>query len=52
MIGCAVLVGLAFNTKTLAALLIVPGIALAYVACAPARCAADWSSCSPPPSCS
>ncbi len=32
---CAVLVGLAFNTKTLAAYLIVPGIALAYVLCAP-----------------
>ena len=31
----AVLVGLAFNTKTLAAYLIVPGIALAYVLCAP-----------------
>jgi 4-amino-4-deoxy-L-arabinose transferase-like glycosyltransferase len=32
---CAVLVGLAFNTKTLAAYLVVPGIALAYVLCAP-----------------
>jgi 4-amino-4-deoxy-L-arabinose transferase-like glycosyltransferase len=31
----AVLVGLAFNTKTLAAYLCVPGIALAYVVCAP-----------------
>jgi len=30
-----VLVGLAFNTKTLAAYLVVPGIALAYVVCAP-----------------
>ena len=29
---CAVLVGLAFNTKTLAAYLVVPGIALAYLA--------------------
>jgi 4-amino-4-deoxy-L-arabinose transferase-like glycosyltransferase len=29
------LVGLAFNTKTLAAYLIVPGIALAYLLCAP-----------------
>jgi 4-amino-4-deoxy-L-arabinose transferase-like glycosyltransferase len=31
----ALLVGLAFNTKTLAALLVVPGIGLAYLACAP-----------------
>jgi 4-amino-4-deoxy-L-arabinose transferase-like glycosyltransferase len=30
-----VLVGLAFNVKTLAALLVVPGIALAYLVCAP-----------------
>jgi 4-amino-4-deoxy-L-arabinose transferase-like glycosyltransferase len=35
LIGCALLVGLAFNTKTLAAYLIVPGIALAYLLCAP-----------------
>ncbi len=35
LIACAVLVGLAFNTKTLAAYLIVPGIALAYLLCAP-----------------
>ncbi len=35
LLACAVLIGLAFNTKTLAAYLIVPGIALAYVACAP-----------------
>ena len=35
LLGCALLVGVAFNTKTLAALLIVPGLALAYVACAP-----------------
>jgi 4-amino-4-deoxy-L-arabinose transferase-like glycosyltransferase len=35
LLGCAVLVGLAFNTKTLAAYLIVPGIALAYLLCAP-----------------
>jgi 4-amino-4-deoxy-L-arabinose transferase-like glycosyltransferase len=32
---CAVLVGLAFNTKTLAAYLILPGIATAYLVCAP-----------------
>src|SRR5271154_679319 len=32
---CGVLVGLAFNTKTLAAYLVVPGIALAYIVCAP-----------------
>jgi 4-amino-4-deoxy-L-arabinose transferase-like glycosyltransferase len=35
LLGSAVLVGLAFNTKTLAAYLIVPGIALAYLLCAP-----------------
>lgn len=35
LLTCAVLVGLAFNTKTLAAYLIVPGIALAYLVCAP-----------------
>ncbi|HEY7965476.1 MAG TPA: glycosyltransferase family 39 protein [Solirubrobacteraceae bacterium] len=35
LIWCAVLVGLAFNTKSLAALLCVPGIALGYLFCAP-----------------
>jgi 4-amino-4-deoxy-L-arabinose transferase-like glycosyltransferase len=35
LLWCGVLVGLAFNTKTLAAYLIVPGIALAYAVCAP-----------------
>lgn len=35
LIACAILIGLAFNTKTLAAYLIVPGIALAYLICAP-----------------
>jgi 4-amino-4-deoxy-L-arabinose transferase-like glycosyltransferase len=35
LIASAVLVGLAFNTKTLAAYLIVPGMALAYLVCAP-----------------
>jgi 4-amino-4-deoxy-L-arabinose transferase-like glycosyltransferase len=35
LLCCAVLVGLAFNTKTLAAYLILPGIALAYMLCAP-----------------
>jgi 4-amino-4-deoxy-L-arabinose transferase-like glycosyltransferase len=35
LLGCAVLVGLAFNTKSLAAYLVVPGIALAYAVCAP-----------------
>jgi 4-amino-4-deoxy-L-arabinose transferase-like glycosyltransferase len=35
LIACAVLIGLAFNTKTLAAFLIVPGIAMAYLICAP-----------------
>jgi 4-amino-4-deoxy-L-arabinose transferase-like glycosyltransferase len=35
LLGSAVLVGLAFNTKTLAAWLVVPGIALAYAVCAP-----------------
>jgi 4-amino-4-deoxy-L-arabinose transferase-like glycosyltransferase len=36
LLACAALVGLAFNTKTLAAYLVVPGIALAYLLCAPA----------------
>jgi 4-amino-4-deoxy-L-arabinose transferase-like glycosyltransferase len=35
LLWCGALVGLAFNTKTLAAYLVVPGIALAYVVCAP-----------------
>ena len=35
LIWSAVLVGLAFNTKTLAALLAVPGIAVGYAVCAP-----------------
>jgi 4-amino-4-deoxy-L-arabinose transferase-like glycosyltransferase len=35
LLGCAVLIGLAFNTKTLAAYLIVPGIGLAYAVGAP-----------------
>ncbi|HEV3034556.1 MAG TPA: glycosyltransferase family 39 protein [Solirubrobacteraceae bacterium] len=35
LLCCALLVGLAFNTKTLAAYLILPGIALAYMLCAP-----------------
>lgn len=35
LIGAAVLVGLAFNTKTLAAYLAVPAIAFGYVVCAP-----------------
>jgi 4-amino-4-deoxy-L-arabinose transferase-like glycosyltransferase len=35
LLGSALLVGLAFNTKTLAALLVVPGIALAHLLCAP-----------------
>jgi 4-amino-4-deoxy-L-arabinose transferase-like glycosyltransferase len=35
LLWCAVLVGLAFNTKMLAGFLIVPGIAIAYLACAP-----------------
>jgi 4-amino-4-deoxy-L-arabinose transferase-like glycosyltransferase len=35
LVWCAVLVGLAFNTKALAALLCVPGIALGYMLCAP-----------------
>ncbi len=37
LVWCGVLVGLAFNTKTLAAYLVVPGIALAYLVCAPGR---------------
>jgi 4-amino-4-deoxy-L-arabinose transferase-like glycosyltransferase len=39
LLGCAVLVGLAFNTKTLAAYLVVPGLALGYLVCAPATIA-------------
>ncbi len=35
LLASAALVGLAFNTKTLAAYLVVPGIALAYLVCAP-----------------
>jgi 4-amino-4-deoxy-L-arabinose transferase-like glycosyltransferase len=35
LLACAVLVGLAFNTKTLAAYLVVPPIGLAYLVCAP-----------------
>jgi 4-amino-4-deoxy-L-arabinose transferase-like glycosyltransferase len=35
LLACAVLIGLAFNTKTLAAYLIVPGIACAYMVCTP-----------------
>jgi 4-amino-4-deoxy-L-arabinose transferase-like glycosyltransferase len=35
LLGCAVLVGLAFNAKTLAACAVIPGIALAYLLCAP-----------------
>jgi 4-amino-4-deoxy-L-arabinose transferase-like glycosyltransferase len=35
LLGCAALVGLAFNTKTLAAYLVVPGLALGYMVCAP-----------------
>jgi 4-amino-4-deoxy-L-arabinose transferase-like glycosyltransferase len=35
LVWCGVLVGLAFNTKSLAALLIVPGIAIGYLVCAP-----------------
>jgi 4-amino-4-deoxy-L-arabinose transferase-like glycosyltransferase len=35
LLSCAVLIGLAFNTKTLAAVVVLPGIALAYALCAP-----------------
>jgi 4-amino-4-deoxy-L-arabinose transferase-like glycosyltransferase len=35
LIGCGVIVGLAFNTKTLAAYLVVPSIALGFLLCAP-----------------
>ncbi len=35
LIWCGVLVGLAFNTKALAAFLVVPGIGLGYLVCAP-----------------
>ena len=39
LLWAATLVGLAFNTKTLAAYLVVPGIALAYAVCGPGRLA-------------
>ncbi len=49
LLGCAVLVGLAFNTKTLAAYLVVPGLALGYLVCAPpAPSLAARPTCSPP----
>jgi 4-amino-4-deoxy-L-arabinose transferase-like glycosyltransferase len=35
LLGSAMLVGLAFNTKTLAAYLVVPGLGLGYLVCAP-----------------
>ncbi|MGO9448149.1 MAG: ArnT family glycosyltransferase [Solirubrobacteraceae bacterium] len=35
LLGCAVLVGLAFNAKTLAAYLVIPGLGLGYLVCAP-----------------
>jgi 4-amino-4-deoxy-L-arabinose transferase-like glycosyltransferase len=35
LMSTAVLVGLAFNTKTLAAYLVLPGLALAWIVCAP-----------------
>jgi 4-amino-4-deoxy-L-arabinose transferase-like glycosyltransferase len=37
LLGSAVLVALAFNTKALAAYLVVPGIAAGYICCAPGR---------------
>jgi 4-amino-4-deoxy-L-arabinose transferase-like glycosyltransferase len=39
LLGCAALVGLAFNTKTLAGCLIVPGLGLGYLVCAPGSAA-------------
>ena len=44
LVWCAVLAGLAFNTKSLAALLCVPGIGLGYLVCAPGRCGGIWRS--------
>jgi 4-amino-4-deoxy-L-arabinose transferase-like glycosyltransferase len=35
LLACAAVIGLAFNTKTLAAYLLVPAIAFAYMVCAP-----------------
>jgi 4-amino-4-deoxy-L-arabinose transferase-like glycosyltransferase len=35
LVGCGVLVGLAFNTKSLAAFLCIPGIAVGHMVCAP-----------------
>ena len=46
LLASAVLVGLAFNTKTLAAYLVVPGIAVAYLVCAPAGLRAGSAGCS------
>ena len=40
LLWCAVLAGLAFNTKSLAALLCVPGIGVGYLVCAPGILAA------------
>jgi 4-amino-4-deoxy-L-arabinose transferase-like glycosyltransferase len=34
LLGCAALIGLAFNAKTLAAFLVVPGLGLGYLVCA------------------
>src|SRR5205823_2981566 len=39
LLWAATLVGLAFNCKTLAAYLVVPGVALAYAVCGPGRLA-------------
>lgn len=35
LLGCAVIFGLAFNTKALAAYVALPGVAIAYLLCAP-----------------
>ncbi len=51
LLGCAALVGLAFNTKTLAAYLVVPGLGLGYLVCARDRSRAGPLNCSRRASC-
>ena len=52
LIGSAVLVGLAFNTKTLAAYLVAPPSRLDFSCVRPARCSGASRNCSSPASCS
>ena len=48
LLASAAFVGLAFNAKTLAAYLVVPGIALGYLLCAPAPLPRRLLKLSPP----